>query len=319
MDKLKDINWNHLYCFYEVAKAQSLKKGAEAVGAASSTISEQIKKLEEKFSKKLFNRSSKGLTLTSDGVQLYNRAKPIFEEGSKLLDQFTDDTIGGYPVYIGIDESISYDLANEFSSQYWDYYTMYGTVNTVRQPGHDVLIDNLLQGNIDWGISVKPPKRKSLEYAEIGSFELVFCCSEDLYKKFKDKEDILTNIPFAQSNWDTILNKSIYQHLRKHGIVPKEKVYSDHTGFLQKLCDRGRCVMCLPKNPLEEYSGLKTFQLSEPLKISIFAIWKKSEDSLISIIKLKELIESKLAHIPFRYEDVELQIEVSEVSDKLLK
>ena len=188
MNKLKDINWNHLYCFYEVAKAQSLKKGAEAAGAAPSTISEQIKKLEEKFSKKLFSRNSKGLTLTPDGVKLFNRAKPIFEEGSKLLEQFTDDTIGGYPVYIGIDESISYDLANEFSSQYWDYYTMYGTVNTVRQPGHDILIDNLLQGNIDWGISVKPPKRKSLAYAEIGSFELVFCCSDDLFKKFKDKE-----------------------------------------------------------------------------------------------------------------------------------
>ena len=124
---------------------------------------------------------------------------------------------------------------------------------------------------------------------------------------------------YDKSNWDTTLNKSIYQHLRKNGIVPKEKVFSDHTGFLQKLCDRGRCVMCLPKNPLEEYSGLKMFQLAEPLKISIYAIWKKSDDSLISIIKLKELIESKLSHIPFRYEDVGLQIEVSEVSNKLLK
>ena len=319
MNKLKDINWNHLYYFYEVAKAQSLRKGAQNVGAASSTISEQIKKLEEKFSKKLFIRSSKGLTLTVDGVHLFNRAKPIFEEGSKLLEQFTDDTVGGYPVYIGIDETISYDLANEFASQYWDYYTIFGTVNTVRQPEHGVLVDNLLQGNIDWGISARPPNRKSLDYAEIGSFELVFCCSSDLYEKFKDEEDILSNIPFAESNWDKNLNKLIYQHLRKHNIVPKEKVFSDHSGFLQKLCDRGRCVICLPKNPLEDYSGLKTFQLSEPLKISMYAIWKKSDEGLVSILKLKELIESTIKHTPFRYEDVDLQIEVSEVSTDLLK
>jgi LysR family transcriptional activator of nhaA len=196
---------------------------------------------------------------------------------------------------------------------------MYGTVNTIKQSEHEMLVDNLLQGNIDWGISVHPPKRKSLDYAEIGAFELVFCCSKGLFDKFKNEKDILLNIPFAESNWDKNLNKAINQHLRKHGVVPKEKVYSDHSGFLQKLCDRGRCVMCLPKNPLKDYSGLKTFQLAEPLKITMYAVWKKSEEGLISIIKLKELIESKLSHMPFRYKDVDLQIEVSEVSTELLK
>ena len=209
-------------------------------------------------------------------------------------------------------------MATEFASQYWDMYTEYGTVNTIRQSDHDSLIDNLLRGNIDWGISLRKPKRKSLEVAEIGSFEIVFCCSKDLFDKFKDEKDILVNIPFAESNWDKNLNKVIYQHLRKNGIVPKEKVYSDHIEFLQKLCDRGRCVMFLPRNPLEGYKGIKTFQLDVPLKMSLYAIWKKSDEGLISIRKLKELFQSKLSNVPERYQDVDLQIEVSDVSDDLL-
>lgn len=319
MNRLKDINWNHLYCFYEVAKAQSLKLGAKSLGAAPSTISEQIKKLEDKFSKKLFNRSSKGLTLTNDGLKLFERTKSIFEEGSKLLEEISDDSVGGYPVKIGIDETLSYDLANEFASQYWDYYTHYGTVNTVRQSEHETLIENLIQGNIDWGISAKMPQRKSLSCAEIGSFEIVFCCSEELYNKFKNKYDILSNIPFALTNLDESVVKLIDQYLRQNGVVPKERIFSDHDGFLQKLCQRGRCVMCLPKNPLEDYAGLKTFSLKGDFKITLYAIWKKSDEGLISIAKLKELIESNLSNIPIRYEDVDLQIEVSEVTDELLK
>ena len=319
MHKLKDINWNHLYCFYEVAKAQSLKRGAKTIGTASSTLSEQLKKLEEKFNKKLFVRSPKGLSLTTDGAQLFDKTRVIFEEGSKILEHFSDDVVGGYPVNVGIEETITYDLACEFASQYWDLYTPYGTVNTVRQSEQDVLIENLVQGNIDWGISLRKPKRKSLEYKEIGSFEVVFCCSLDLYNKFKSEKDILINIPFAENSWDKSLNKTIYQYLRKKGIIPKEKIFSDHSDFVQKLCDRGRCVMFIPKNPLEEYPGLKTFQLDEPIKVSLYAIWKKSDEGLISIRKLRDLIDTKLSYVPERYEDVDLQIEVSEVSDELLK
>lgn len=319
MRKLKNINWNHLYCFYEVAKAQSLKKGAIELGVASSTISTQIKVFEEKLDTKLFNRSSKGLNLTADGQHLFEKTKVIFEEGSKLLEHFSEDVVGGYPVSIGIEETISYDLATEFASQYWDLYTKYGIVNTVRQPDHEVLIDNLLQGNIDWGISLRKPKRKNINFEEVGSFEIVFCCSNELYDKFIDVKDILINIPFAESNWDKNLNKTIYQHLRKNGVVPREKIYSDHLDFVQKLCDRGRCVMFLPRNPLEDYNGLKTFQLKEPLKLNLYAVWKKEDEGLISIKKLKELLQTKLSTLPSRYEDVDLQIEVSDVSDELLE
>ncbi|MCP4913074.1 MAG: LysR family transcriptional regulator [Oligoflexia bacterium] len=319
MQNLKDINWNHLYCFYEVGRAQSLKKGAETLNVASSTISTQIKSLEKNFGSKLFVRSSKGLTLTKEGEELFERSRIIFEEGHRLLEHFSDDVVGGYPVSIGIEESISYDLATELASQYWDIYTSFGTVNTVRQSDHNVLTDNLMLGNLDWGISLRKPKRKDLSYEEIGSFEIFFCCSSDLFDKFKDTKDLLVNIPFAENNSDQNLNESIYSHLRKNGIIPKEKIYSDHTDFLQKLCLRGRCITCLPKNPLEDYKGLKTFRIGEPLKITLYSIWKKSDEDLISIKKLKELLSSSLAKLPSRYEDVDLQIEVSDVSDDLLK
>ncbi len=319
MTKLKDINWNHLYCFYEVAKRQSLKDASRAQGLASSTISEQLKKLEQKIGRTLFVRSSKGLSLTKDGEVIYEHARDIFEAGSKLLDKISTNEIGGYPVNVGIEETLSHDVSTEFTSQYWDLFAPFGTVNTHSENEHESLVDNLFNGLIDWGISVREPRRKSLDYAKIGDFNVVFCCSEDLYKRFIDPKDILRNIPLARSSWDHSVSKTLINYLKEHDIYPKEFINSDHLDYIKKLSQRGRCVFYTAENPLDEYDGLKTFHVGEPMKVNLYAIWRKQNENMISIKKLKELIQFKLSHLPSRYDDYNLQIEMSDVSDELLK
>lgn len=319
MKRLKDINWNHLYCFYEVARAQSLKTAATVIGVASSTLSEQLKKLEQVLSMKLFVRSSKGLFLTKDGERLYEHAREMFEVGSKLLDNVSHSDIGGYPVTVGIEETISYDVATEFVSQYWDLFTAFGTVNTSRQLEHGLLVENLLNGQLDWGISLRESGRKNIAYEKIGSFELTFMCAQELYEKFIDPKDILRNIPLAQSTWDSNLNKAIENYLKRLEVHPKEHISSDHFDYVKKLCRRGRCVIYVAENPMEQYPGLKSFQVGKPMQINLFALWKKNNENMLSIKKLKELIRSKLTHVPKSYTDLDLQIEVSEVSDELLR
>lgn len=319
MNKLKDINWNHLYCFYEIAKVQSLRSGAMAIGCSPSTASEQIKALEEKFKKILFLRTSTGLTLTAEGSKLYEFSRNIFEEGSKVLDHFSEDMVGGYSVSVGIVDSIADGIASEFSSQYWDLFANYGTVNTIKQSEHGVLEENLSLGNVDWGIGLRTPKRKSLDSAEIGKFELIFCCSTELYDQFKNPHDILRNIPLVENNWEKRLNKKISQLLRRESIVPLEKIFSDHPEYVKNLCLRGRCIMLVPRNPLEDYSNLKTFTLTEKLEISVHALWRKSDEKLVSHRVLKKLLKSELDKVPASYQDVKLQLEASEVDKNLLK
>ena len=77
--------------------------------------------------------------------------------------------------------------------------------------------------------------------------------------------------------------------------------------------------MFLPKNPLEDYKGLMTFQLEKPLRVSLYAVWEENSEGLVAIRKLKELLQSKLSSVPSRYQDVDFQIEVSDVSDELLE
>lgn len=220
---------------------------------------------------------------------------------------------------IGIEDGIAHDIAIEISSLYWDLYANFGTVNTKNQSEHSVLVENILNDSIDWGISIRKPKRKTLKYEEIESFKINFYCATDLYSKYKDVKDLLTNTPFALTSSDDVLNSEILKYLKQSGISPKETIVSDHPAFLKNLCQRGRCVMFAPLNPLDDHEDVVSFSLDAPLNISIYAIWKLKNDNLLSIMKLKALISSKFKEIPKSYEDLDFQIDISQTTDEMLK
>jgi DNA-binding transcriptional LysR family regulator len=311
-----EVNWNHLFAFYQVGKNHSLKKAAAQMSIAPSTLSEQIKKLEKNFGLKLFTRTQQGMVLNKDGRKLFKHSKTIFESAGKMIDEFSPTNVGGYPVNVGIEDSIFQDLAIQFADQYWDLFTPYGTVNTLKRPEYQVLIDDLISGNLDWGITNKIPKRKRLDFEEIGHYQLSFCVVKEVYEQFKHSEDILENIPLALSSWDQGLNDTINSYLRRHEIHPKEHVYSDHPQYIKKLCNRGRCIMLIVDSPLEEFEGLKKIDLGSPLSLPFYAVWKKSDENLISIRKLKDLL--RLKKPPESYQDQTFQLQASDVDQCLL-
>ncbi len=319
MLKLKDFNWNHLYGFYEIGRNQSLKNAAKELSLASSTLSEQLKKLEESLGLVLFHRGTRGLSFTRDGELVYQYAREIFEIGSRLIDRISVNEIGGYSVNVGIEKSVSYEVATEFTSQYWDLFAPYGTVNTSTQSEHDQLVENLAKGHLDWGISLKRPHHKNLSSERIGAFQVSFCCSRELFNSFVDPKDIIRNIPLAMNFWDGRLDRSLEAYFREEQMRPKEILRSDHHDYMKKLCLRGRCVMLEAENPLNDEKELVYFHIGKPFRVELFALWKKAHENMISIKKLRELISSKFSEVPDRYLDQSLQIEVSEVSPNLLK
>lgn len=320
---ISNINWNHLYSFYLVAKNQSLKKGALEQGVSSSTLSEQLKVLEATLAVQLFSRSKKGLTLTAEGQQLFDRIGQSFETGHKALEKYSKNPLGGYSVQVGIEEALSYQVSAEFLSQYWDLYAPYGIVNTQRQIDHHLLIENLILGKIDWGISLHSPKRKNIDWAPIGNFAVNFYCASELYDRFIEVDSLLENIPLAMSYWDKALNQRVLQHLRSQGIRPKEQVQSDHVDFVKKLCQRGRCIM-FASTPPQEYqqgwaSGLKSFSIGEDITIPLYALWRKTDEGMLFNQLLKKLIDWQMNRVPARYQDINLQIEISEIGNNLLR
>jgi DNA-binding transcriptional LysR family regulator len=79
-------DWNKLKTFYLTAEARSFSSAAEKMGVSQSSISRQIASLESEIGSVLFNRNTKGLTLTEQGELLYDTAKSIYKKVSEAED-----------------------------------------------------------------------------------------------------------------------------------------------------------------------------------------------------------------------------------------
>lgn len=80
------LNYHHLLYFWLVAREGGIAKAGERLRLAPSTISGQLKMLEESLGHELFDRSGRRLALTDVGQAVYRYAEEIFGLGQELMD-----------------------------------------------------------------------------------------------------------------------------------------------------------------------------------------------------------------------------------------
>jgi DNA-binding transcriptional LysR family regulator len=69
--------WAELQAFLNVAGEQSMTKAANALGVSVSSVSRQLMNLETRLGARLVQRSTRQLSLTGEGEQLYSAAKDL--------------------------------------------------------------------------------------------------------------------------------------------------------------------------------------------------------------------------------------------------
>jgi LysR family transcriptional regulator, transcriptional activator of nhaA len=87
------LNYHHLLYFWIVAREGSLVRASAKIRLSPSTVSSQIRALENATGEKLFIRKSRGLELTDMGRVVYRYAEEIFTLGREL-----QNTLAGRPV-----------------------------------------------------------------------------------------------------------------------------------------------------------------------------------------------------------------------------
>jgi len=101
------LNYHHLMYFWLVAREGGLAAAAAKLRLSHSTLSAQIRSLEESLGEKLFERKGRNLALTEMGRLVYGFADEIFTLGDELLD-----TVRGRPtgrtlkLVVGISEVV---------------------------------------------------------------------------------------------------------------------------------------------------------------------------------------------------------------------
>ena len=80
------LNYHHLLYFWTVARKGGLAPAAEELRLAPSTVSVQVRRLEEALSEKLLRRSGRRLVLTEMGRLVYGYADEIFSMGREMTE-----------------------------------------------------------------------------------------------------------------------------------------------------------------------------------------------------------------------------------------
>jgi len=82
-----DLSVLAVHAFVSVANAGSFVSAADELGVHSTTVTKLVRRLEEHLSLRLFDRTTRSVTLTSAGRQLLPAAQRVVESAESLLAQ----------------------------------------------------------------------------------------------------------------------------------------------------------------------------------------------------------------------------------------
>lgn len=141
--------------FDEVAKRQSVRGASERLRIAPSAVDRQILQLEQQLGVDLFERTSRGLRLTSAGELLIDAVRRWRREFDRVKAQI--DALQGLrsgELSIGLVEGASQFLGQSLKS----FQGCYPGINhRLRVAGADGVVDMVLSGECDVGLTFNPP------------------------------------------------------------------------------------------------------------------------------------------------------------------
>ena len=80
------LNYHHLLYFWTVAREGSISRAAEKLRLSQPAISAQIRRLEQSFGQRLFQRQGRTLVMTDVGQVVFRYADEIFGIGRELME-----------------------------------------------------------------------------------------------------------------------------------------------------------------------------------------------------------------------------------------
>ncbi len=181
-------NLNNYVIFHTVAKAGNISKAANQLYISQPAISKAISKLEEELGTALFNRSSRGVTLTEEGQVLYEYVERAFDSlnmGEENLKNYKELGIGH--IRIGVSTSlckhILLDYLKDFIRENPNIkfsIDCHSTVNTIKLLKND---------DIDIGLICNTELPKGIVYSPVKEIHDVFVASPEYLDNFYERNE----------------------------------------------------------------------------------------------------------------------------------
>lgn len=158
-----------------VIEERSISKAAERLGYVQSTVTTQIRLLEEAFGRKLFDRLPRGVMPTEAGRKAAAYAQRILQLGSELEAELRETGEPSGPVRLRVLESFGAALLWETLQS---FVSAYSAVELQLDTGFQSdTVEAVMNGQADLGIVPEDPSEAELSFEPLLTDELVWVAS----------------------------------------------------------------------------------------------------------------------------------------------
>ena len=263
--------------FLETAREENMTRAAQRLHVSQSTLSKQLKHLEEELGKKLFIRRSFSLELTEEGILQKKRAEDLLSLADKITQEFSsmDDLYGG-DLSFGCAESFQIRylarVIKQFKARYpgFHYHITSGDTEQVTE--------KLDKGILDFAVIVEEPdyeKYQAVKMPESDKWGLIMPDHSPLaQKEFITFED-LKGLPLFCSGqgWRTDLPRWCGGRIEELTLEGTFRLSYNGAVFTQE--GLGYLLTFQHLTDTRPGSGLVFRPLSPPLEAPMYLIWKK--------------------------------------------
>ncbi|WP_010095448.1 LysR family transcriptional regulator [Ornithinibacillus scapharcae] len=178
--------------FHVVSHHNSFSKAAQELYMTQSAVSQAISKLEKELSIQLFNRTSRGVELTSEGILLHEHVQSALGIIQVAEDKlFEYKTLKTGELRIGVGDTISRYFLLPYLEQFHEKYPGI-TLNILNRTTSEII--NLIKsGKADVGICNLPVQDDQLDVIPCKEIQDTFVCGEK-YKSLTEKPISLENL-----------------------------------------------------------------------------------------------------------------------------
>ncbi|MFJ5771175.1 LysR family transcriptional regulator [Psychrobacillus sp. NPDC093180] len=247
------MEFRNIITFLCVAEIGSFTGAANQLGYVQSTVTIQIKQLEEELGTVLFDRIGKRIELTANGKSFMHYANQLvnISEQAKLIGKRPDKIEGS--IRIGILESLLMWILSEKLPEYNKLLPLV-KVQTRTSPA-DELFQMLKQNELDI-VYFLGKKMHSTDFVCAWSepVKIVFVSHPD--NPFAHKKDVLlrelVDQPFILTENNGFYRNSLDEVAMQQGITIQPLFVIDNTSAIIKLLKKGLGISFLPEYAIKE-------------------------------------------------------------------
>lgn len=258
----------HLRYFIALAGSLNFTRAAERLHVTQSTLSHQIKQLEEEIGMPLFDRVGRRVALTEAGDEFLLHATRALREIDLGLGALRrpDQQMTG-ELRIGATHTFNLGFIPDCVARFHQRRPLVRVV--VEELSADHIAERLLQGSLDMGIAYRPTHPGLLQFEPLYNEEMVLVVARDhpLARRKRMRLVELHRLPMALLPGSFATRRMLDECFTAAGAEPQVVAEINTLAPLMSLVEKTQLAAIVSANVIPAHAGLAQIRLESPTPV----------------------------------------------------